>query len=253
VTILCAPTRGLSFAFGRSHAIDPLVGVSHSTPPRGWWRGDRGYESRVFARGLAEAVTHRPRAFETRALRWGICGGHPLDSNDTTPRPRPAGVGRDFQRSAPQRDVTCGAPSGGCQVWSPTTHVTPPPGGVREGASPDQAPLRGLTQTKGAQAPSIWAPWRGREACGSFPIRGGTRSRDQISANEHIPQGLPSEDWKFLGLSSLGFRGTYKSWLTQNSMGQISLPVEECSLIRVPGATRGPCSRTVARWAPVPP
>jgi len=152
--------------------------------------------------------------------------------DDLTPRPGPEGVGREFPRSAPQRAVTCGAPSGGCQVWSPTTHVTPPPGGVSEGASPDQAPLRGLTQTKGAQAPSIWASWRGREAFESFPIRGGTRSRDQISANEDIPKGLPCENWKIFGLSPLGLRGTYKSWLTHRYMGQISLAVEECYLIR---------------------
>ena len=113
-----------------------------------------------------------------------------------------------------------------------------PPRGVSEGASPDQAFLRGLTQTKGVHVPSIWAPWRGREAFGSFPIWGGTRSRDQISANEDIPQGLPSENWKILGLSPLGFKGTCKSRLTQNSTGQISLPVEECPLIRGRGHQR---------------
>jgi len=164
--------------------------------------------------------------------------GSPLDSYDTAPQPRPEGVGRELSRSASQRGVTCGAPSGGCSGWPPTTPVTPPPRGVNEGASPDQASLKGLTRREGAPAPSIWAPWRGREAFGSFSIRGGTRSRDQISANEDIPQGLPSENWKILGLSPLALRGTCKSRLTQNSLGHISLPVEECNLIRGRGHRR---------------
>jgi len=131
---------------------------------------------------------------------------------------------------------------------------------VRIGASPDQAPRRGLTQTQGAQAYSIWPPWRGREACGSFSIRGGSRSRDQISANEDIPQGLPSENWKILRLSPSELRGTYKSGLIKTSMGQISLPVEECSLIRGRGHKRplfqdraalgtGPSMTVLVGWA----
>ena len=109
---------------------------------------------------------------------------------------------------------------------------------VRMGASPDQAPRRGLTQTQGAQAYSIWAPWRGREACGSLSIRGGSRSRDQFLANEDIPHGLPSENWKILRRSPSELRGTYKSGLIKSSMGQISLPVEECYLIRGRGHKR---------------
>jgi len=109
---------------------------------------------------------------------------------------------------------------------------------VNEGASPDRASRWGLTQSEGAPVPFIWAPWRGREAFGSFPTRGRTRNRDQISVIEHIPQGLPSENWKILGLSPLGLRGTYKSKLTQKSMGQVSLPVEECHLIRGRGHRR---------------
>jgi len=137
-----------------------------------------------------------------------------------------------------------------------------PPKRVNEGASPDQASLRGLTQTEGAPAPSIWAPWRGREYFRSLPIRGGTRSRDQISANEHIPQRLPSENWKILGRSPLGFGGTCKFRLTRNSMCQKSVPVEECHLIRGRGHPRplfqdrgplgtGPPMTVLAGWVRV--
>jgi len=109
---------------------------------------------------------------------------------------------------------------------------------VNERASPDRASLTGLTQTEGAPAPFIWPPWRGREAFGSFPIRGRTRSRDQISVIEDMSQGLPSENWKTLGLCPLESGGTCKYRLTQKSMGQISLPVEECHLVRGRGHRR---------------
>jgi len=71
---------------------------------------------------------------------------------------------------------------------------------VNEGVSPDRASLWGLTQTEGAPASFIWAPWRGREAFGSFPIRGRTRNRGQISVIEDIYQELLSKNWKILGL-----------------------------------------------------
>jgi len=192
---------------------------------------------------------------------------HIVGETPLTRMTRPPGRGRSGWVASSHVALPIGGcrvapPRGGCQGWSPTTHGTPPPGGVRAGALPDQAPLRGLTQTKGAQALSIWAPWRGREAGGSLPIRGGTRSRDQISANQDIPQGLPCENWKILGLSPLGFRGTYESWLTRTSMGQISLPVEECYLIRCRGHQRalfqdrgqlgtGPLMTVLVGWASV--
>jgi len=115
---------------------------------------------------------------------------------------------------------------------APKLTLSTPSWGVNEGASPDRASRRGLTQTEGAPTPFIWAPLRGREAFGSLRTRARSRNRDQISVTKDISQGLPSDNWKILGLSPLGFRGTYKSRLTQKSMGPISLPVEECHLIR---------------------
>jgi len=132
-------------------------------------------------------------------------------------------------------------------VWHPLGRVpgvapnltrNTPSCGTNEGASPDRASRWGLTQTEGAPALFIWSPWRGRKAFGSFPTRGRTRNRDEISVIEDISQELPSENWKILGRSPLRVRGTYKSRLAQKSMGQISLPVEECHLIRGRGHRR---------------
>lgn len=109
---------------------------------------------------------------------------------------------------------------------------------MNEGASPDRVSLKGRTQTEAAPALFFWAPWRGREASESFFIRGRTLSRDQISVIEEISQGLPSENLKILGLSPFIFRGTYKSRLTQKSMGQVSVPEKQCHLIRGRGHWR---------------
>jgi len=62
--------------------------------------------------------------------------------------------------------------------------------------------------------------------------------RSDLGQRRHSPRISITELKNLGGLSPLGFGGTYTSRLTQKSMGQMSLPVEECSLIRGRGHQR---------------
>jgi len=200
---LCAPTRSLSLAPGSSRAMDPLEGRSpQDTPTREG--GGRGYESRGCPRGLSEAVRHRPRACETRALRWGICGGNPLDSDDTTPgRSRGGGWVSSSHVTRPRGGVTRGAPSGGRQEWSSTTYVTPPPGGVSEGASPDQAPKGPDTDGRGA-SPFDLGPLEGPGSLWKFPHPGrDPEPRSDLGQRRYSPR-ISIRELKNLGSKSPG-------------------------------------------------
>jgi len=87
----------------------------------------------IVARSLFLMRRHRRNAAQRARRRRFVgsvaCGGIPLDSDDMTLRPGPEGTGRELPPSVPQRGGTCGAPSGGCPKWPPTSPVTPPPGG----------------------------------------------------------------------------------------------------------------------------
>ena len=149
-------------------------------------RGTGRNESPWVPPGQCGAVGHRPRSCETQARRCGICGGNPLSSGDAVP-PVLAGEGAASTHAMPAEGAVCGAPFGAHARWGlgPPPRLTSPSPRCRVGGGPDT--------DEGTRDPSIRAPQRGVEACGSFFDRGKSRGRDLISATINTPRGLRSE------------------------------------------------------------